>query len=280
MPGTKDTEVVVRFWGVRGSIACPGADTARYGGNTSCVEVSHGDRVFIFDAGTGLRMLGESLLSKDGPVDADLFFSHTHMDHVCGLPFFRPAFMPASRLRFWSGHLLPEHTLKGVLSEMMQAPLFPVPLDILQARIDYTDFPVGTTLTPVPGVVLKTAPLNHPNGATGYRFECEGKAVAYLTDTEHRPHELDRNVLMLADRADVMIYDCTYTEEEYPSHVNWGHSTWQQAVKLAKAAHAKTLAIFHHDPGHDDAFMDEVAAEAAAALPGTVVAREGMVLRL
>ena len=280
MPGTKDTEVVVRFWGVRGSIACPGAETARYGGNTSCVEVSHGDRVFIFDAGTGLRMLGESLLSKDGPVDADLFFSHTHMDHVCGLPFFRPAFMPASRLRFWSGHLLPEHTLKGVLSEMMQAPLFPVPLDILQARIDYTDFPVGTTLTPVPGVVLKTAPLNHPNGATGYRFECEGKAVAYLTDTEHRPHELDRNVLMLADRADVMIYDCTYTEEEYPSHVNWGHSTWQQAVKLAKAAHAKTLAIFHHDPGHDDAFMDEVAAEAAAALPGTVVAREGMVLRL
>ncbi len=126
-----ESEIVIRFWGVRGSIACPGADTVRYGGNTSCVEVRVGKRVFIFDAGTGLRLLGEALLANNGAVDADLFFSHTHVDHVCGLPFFRPAFLAASRLRFWAGHLLPENTLKGVLSEMMQAPLFPVPLDIL-----------------------------------------------------------------------------------------------------------------------------------------------------
>lgn len=278
---TRDTKVVVRFWGVRGSIATPGPDTVRYGGNTSCVEIEVGDRVFIFDAGTGLRLLGEALLARHAEkVDADLFFSHTHVDHVCGLPFFRPAFLPASRLRFWAGHLLPDNTLKGVLAEMMQAPLFPVPLDILQARIDYTDFPCGTALTPAPGVTLRTAPLNHPNGATGYRFECAGKAIAYLTDTEHRPGELDRNILMLADRADLMIYDSTYTEEEYPSHRNWGHSTWQQGVKLAKAARAKTYVVFHHDPGHDDGFMDRVAAEAAKALPGTLVAREGMVLRL
>ncbi len=278
---TRDTKVVVRFWGVRGSIATPGPDTVRYGGNTSCVEIEVGDRVFIFDAGTGLRLLGEALLARRAEkVDADLFFSHTHVDHVCGLPFFRPAFLPASRLRFWAGHLLPDNTLKGVLSEMMQAPLFPVPLDILQARIDYTDFPCGTTLTPAPGVTLRTAPLNHPNGATGYRFECAGKAIAYLTDTEHRPGELDRNVLTLADRADLMIYDSTYTDQEYPSHRNWGHSTWQQGVKLAKAARAKTYVVFHHDPGHDDGFMDGVAAEATKALPGTLVAREGMVLRL
>ena len=277
---TEGTEVTVRFWGVRGSIATPGPDTVRYGGNTSCVEVGIGDRVFIFDAGTGLRLLGESLLARHGEVDADLFFSHTHVDHVCGLPFFRPAFLPASRLRFWAGHLLPDNTLKGVLSEMMQAPLFPVPLDILQARIDYTDFPCGVVLNPAPDVTLRTAPLNHPNGATGYRIEHGAKAVAYLTDTEHRPGELDRNVLKLADRADLMIYDSTYTDEEYPSRVNWGHSTWQEAVKLAKAAHAKTLVIFHHDPGHDDEFMDRIAAAAEKARPGTLVAREGMVLRL
>lgn len=277
---TEGTEVTVRFWGVRGSIATPGPDTVRYGGNTSCVEVGIGDRVFIFDAGTGLRLLGESLLARHGEVDADLFFSHTHVDHVCGLPFFRPAFLPASRLRFWAGHLLPDNTLKGVLSEMMQAPLFPVPLDILQARIDYTDFPCGVVLNPAPDVTLRTAPLNHPNGATGYRIEHGAKAIAYLTDTEHRPGELDRNVLKLADRADLMIYDSTYTDEEYPSRVNWGHSTWQEAVKLAKAAHAKTLVIFHHDPGHDDEFMDRIAAAAEKARPGTLVAREGMVLRL
>lgn len=276
---TEATEVTVRFWGVRGSIATPGPDTVRYGGNTSCVEIGIGDRVFVFDAGTGLRLLGESLLARHGEVDADLFFSHTHVDHVCGLPFFRPAFLPASRLRFWAGHLLPDNTLKGVLSEMMQAPLFPVPLDILQARIDYTDFPCGTVLNPAPGVTLRTAPLNHPNGATGYRIERGAKAVAYLTDTEHRPGELDRNVLKLADRADLMIYDSTYTDEEYPSRVNWGHSTWQEAVKLAAAARAKTLVIFHHDPGHDDDFMDGIAAAAEKARPGTLVAREGMVLR-
>jgi phosphoribosyl 1,2-cyclic phosphodiesterase len=277
---TEGTEVTVRFWGVRGSIATPGPDTVRYGGNTSCVEVGVGDRVFIFDAGTGLRLLGESLLARHGEVDADLFFSHTHVDHVCGLPFFRPAFLPASRLRFWAGHLLPDNTLKGVLSEMMQAPLFPVPLDILQARIDYTDFPCGIVLNPAPDVTLRTAPLNHPNGATGYRIEHGAKTIAYLTDTEHRPGELDRNVLKLADRVDLMIYDSTYTDEEYPSRVNWGHSTWQEAVKLAKAAHAKTLVIFHHDPGHDDEFMDRIAAAAEKARPGTLVAREGMVLRL
>jgi phosphoribosyl 1,2-cyclic phosphodiesterase len=273
------SEIVIRFWGVRGSIACPGAETVRYGGNTSCVEVRVGARVFIFDAGTGLRLLGEALLANNGAVDADLFFSHTHVDHVCGLPFFRPAFLPASRLRFWAGHLLPEHTLKGVLSEMMQAPLFPVPLDILQARIEYTDFPCGTTLTPGTGLALKTAALNHPNGATGYRLECGGKTIAYITDTEHKPGELDRNILGLCDRADVMIYDSTYTDAEYPSHINWGHSTWQEGVKLAKAASVKTLAIFHHDPGHDDDAMDAIATESKKAFPGAVVAREGMVLR-
>jgi phosphoribosyl 1,2-cyclic phosphodiesterase len=272
-------DLAIRFWGVRGSIACPGADTARYGGNTSCVELRYGERVVIFDAGTGLRLLGDAMLTNGRSVDADIFFSHTHIDHVCGLPFFRPAFLPESRLRLWAGHLLPEHTLKGVLSEMMTAPLFPVPLDIFQSRIDYIDFRVGETITPAPGIVLKTAPLNHPNGATGYRVECGGKVVAYLTDTEHVPGKLDANVLALADHADLMIYDSTYTDDEYDSHKTWGHSTWQQAVKLAKAAHVKTLAIFHHDPSHDDAFMDRVAAEAAELFPDSIVAREGMVLR-
>jgi phosphoribosyl 1,2-cyclic phosphodiesterase len=273
-------EVSVRFWGVRGSIACPGPETVRYGGNTSCVELRWGERMIIFDGGTGLRQLGDALLAKGNHIDADVFFSHTHLDHVVGLPFFGPAFLKQNRLRLWAGHLLPEHTLKEVLSEMMTPPLFPVPLGIFQARMDYIDFACGDTLTPEPGLTLKTAPLNHPNNATGYRVECGGKVVAYLTDTEHRPGELDQNVLKLADQADVMIYDSTYTDEEYEAHRNWGHSTWQEAIRLAVAAKAKTLAIFHHDPMHDDGFMDQVAAAAAKAYPGAIVAREGMVLRL
>jgi phosphoribosyl 1,2-cyclic phosphodiesterase len=152
-------------------------------------------------------------------------------------------------------------------------------MDMLDAQVSFNDFRCGETLEPQPGVVLRTGPLNHPNGATGYRIEYGGKAVAYITDTEHRPGELDGNILRLVEDADIMIYDSTYTDEEYPQHVDWGHSTWQEGVRLADKGRVKTLVIFHHDPGHDDAFMDGVAAEAARRRPGTLVAKEGMVLR-
>jgi phosphoribosyl 1,2-cyclic phosphodiesterase len=126
---------------------------------------------------------------------------------------------------------------------------------------------------------MRTAPLNHPNGATGYRIEYGGKAIAYITDTEHTPGKLDKNVLGLIDKADIMVYDSTYTDQEYPGHVDWGHSTWEEGVRLADAAGVKTFVIFHHDPGHDDDFMDRIAEKAEAARAGTKVAVEGMVLK-
>jgi phosphoribosyl 1,2-cyclic phosphodiesterase len=127
--------------------------------------------------------------------------------------------------------------------------------------------------------MLRTGLLNHPQRATGYRIGFQGKAVAYITDTEHEVGRPDRNILNLVDRADIMIYDCTYTDEEYPAHKNWGHSTWQEGVRLANAAKVKTLVLFHHDPDHDDEFMDRVAAAATDARPGTIVAHEGLVLQ-
>jgi phosphoribosyl 1,2-cyclic phosphodiesterase len=161
----------------------------------------------------------------------------------------------------------------------MIAPLFPIPMGIFTAKIEFNDFAAGAELAPHPGVRISTGPLNHPNDATGYRIEYRGKVVAYITDTEHRPGGLDPNVLKLIDRADVMIYDASYTDAEFPEHLNWGHSTWEEGVRLADAAGVGTLVIFHHDPGHDDAFMDQVAADAAIARPGTIVAQEGLVLR-
>jgi phosphoribosyl 1,2-cyclic phosphodiesterase len=270
-------EFFVRFWGVRGSIACPGPDTVRYGGNTSCLEIRCGKEVLIFDAGTGLRLLGPAL-DKLGTLDADLFFTHTHLDHINGLPFFSSAFNPANRFRFWAGHLKPDRRLRDVLGRMMAAPLFPVPLEIFHADISYSDFNAGETLHPKPGVALRTQPLNHPNSATGYRVEYKGKSICYVTDTEHVPGSPDANVLKLIDRADIVIYDCTYTDEEFPRHVNWGHSTWQECLRLCEIAQVKTAVVYHHDPSHDDAFMDRIAVDAARVRPGTVVAREGMTL--
>jgi phosphoribosyl 1,2-cyclic phosphodiesterase len=271
-------EFYVRFWGVRGSIACPGPNTVRYGGNTSCLEVRCGPHLLIFDAGTGLRPLG-SALATQGRSEADLFLTHTHFDHVCGLPFFVPFFLPGNKFRLWAGHLRPKFTLVEVVREMLIAPLFPVPPEIFKADIVYNDFKSGEELRPRPGVRLKTAPLNHPNGATGYRIEFDGRSICYLTDTEHLDGESDQNVLALIEGADIVSYDSTYADEEYPQYKSWGHSTWQECVRLCEAAAAKTAVIFHHDPGHDDAFMDRVAAEAQAMRPGTIVAREGLVLR-
>ena len=272
-------DFLVRFWGVRGSIATPGPATARYGGNTSSIEVRCGARLLLLDAGTGLRYLGAKLLAE-APLDADLFFTHTHFDHVCGLPFFKPFFQPQNRFRLWAGHLGGGITLQRVLREFMMAPLFPVPPEVFKASIEYRDFKAGDTLTPASGISVRSAALNHPDGAVGYRIDYGGKSLCYVTDTEHVPGVPDRNVLGLIQGADIVIYDCMYTDEEYASYVGWGHSTWQEAVRLCKRAGAKKLVVFHHDPDHDDLVMAGIERELADESDGHIVAREGLQLAL
>jgi phosphoribosyl 1,2-cyclic phosphodiesterase len=272
--------ISVRFWGVRGSIACPGPSTLRYGGNTACVEIRCGEHVLIFDAGTGIRPLGAALARDATLVEADILFSHYHIDHLVGLPFFDPLHQTGWKLRLWGGRHNPSVSLEDAVSKLMSYPLFPIGIETFQAGVEFRDFRPGDTLTPRPGITLRTAILNHPGGATGYRIEFGGRSVAYLTDIELGDGPVDPAVVALAKGAGLVIIDATYTGDEIDAHAGWGHSSWQQVIALADRAGAGTLCLFHHDPDHDDDFMDRVAAAAAKARPGTLVAREGLVLEV
>jgi phosphoribosyl 1,2-cyclic phosphodiesterase len=245
-----------------------------FGGNTSCLEVRAGGVCVILDAGTGIRELGQSLLDE-GVRDTHLLLTHSHWDHINGFPFYRPAFVAGHRVHVRAAHLTGQGGVRSVFESQMMQPMFPVPLKSMRARMEFDDFRVGDGLR-IADVAIRTAQLNHPGGATGYRLDYGGKALCYVTDTEHIPDQPDQNVLALIEGADLVIYDSTYTDEEFEAHIGWGHSTWQEGIRLCRAAGAKRLAIFHHDPDHEDGFMEGVEQAARATWDGAFVAREGV----
>jgi CheY-like chemotaxis protein len=270
----------VRFWGTRGSIATPGAGTIRFGGNTSCVEltVDSGQRL-ILDCGTGLRSLGNELLAQtSGSVRATFLVGHTHWDHIQGFPFFMPAFVPGNEFDVY-GPQGSHRSFADVLSGQMQYNYFPVEIDQLPARLTCHDLAEGVHR--IDGLQVSTRFLNHPAMTLGYRIMGDGVSVAYLcdhepfSDTLWRPgaepgridsilHEGDRGHAEFMVDADLVIHDAQYTPEEYVSKKNWGHSTYRYAVEVAAAAGARRLALTHHDPSHDDEALHEIERRARA----------------
>jgi phosphoribosyl 1,2-cyclic phosphodiesterase len=242
--------------------------------------VSCGGERIILDAGTGIRNLGHWLLRKHVST-ATILLSHTHWDHINGFPFFTPAFHPNCHFVIMAGHLKNDK-IENVFADQMQAPYFPVPLAAMTAAKEFADFKSGDafTLGRDGQIAIRTAPLNHPNGATGYRIEYKGKSFCYVTDTEHVVGQPDQTVLGLIEGADLVVYDSTYTDKEFPGKVGWGHSTWQEGIRLCQSAEVKSLAIFHHDPDHEDLFMRRVERKAKAMWPGAFVAREHMRVNL
>lgn len=265
----------IKFWGVRGSIATPSARHIAFGGNTSCVEISCGGQRVVLDAGTGIRNLGHWFIKKNVQ-NAIILLSHTHWDHINGFPFFSPAYHPNRSFQVMAGHLSDRGGVRSILASQMAKPTFPVPLETMRGNIEFADFSAGDSFTLERGIKVRTTPLNHPDGATGYRIEYGGKSVCYVTDTEHVIGKPDEKILSLIEGADLFIYDSTYTDSEFPAKIGWGHSTWEEGVRLAEAANVKTYALFHHDPDHEDLFMEEVEARARVARPGTIVARDHM----
>ncbi|MBF0344050.1 MAG: MBL fold metallo-hydrolase [Nitrospirae bacterium] len=262
----------VSFWGVRGSIPTPGESTVQYGGNTSCIELDGDDgTLLIFDAGTGIRLLGGKLASKP-PVDIHLFLSHTHWDHIHGFPFFIPAFIPSFNITIYG----PPHYDKGVkeiMSQQMVYSYFPVTASELQAKITYRDLK-EETLT-IGGLKITTKLMNHPVSCYAYRVTEGDKTFIYTGDnepyynfistsntTELETLEIEaivkeqnnRNIEFVRE-ANMLVAEAQYTEEEYPTKIGWGHSSTRHAIELAIKANVKHLFIFHHDPAHTDEMM-------------------------
>ncbi|MER8730467.1 MBL fold metallo-hydrolase [Mesorhizobium sp. M1227] len=274
-----DNVFLVRFWGVRGSISVSGPEFSRYGGNSICVEMRCGKHTLLFDAGSGLRPAGAALQAL-GVTDFDLLFTHCHYDHIIGLPSFAPIYDRGAKVTLWSGHLAGHMTTRQMVDEFMRPPWFPVKLEACKASLDYRDFVSGDVLRPREGVVVRTGSLMHPGGCIGYRVEWGGGVVAVITDTEHDPDKLDQTVLGLIEDADLVIYDCTYTEEEMERRRGYGHSTWQQGVKLCEAAGARRLALFHHDPTRTDKELDKIQKLAKYRFTGAFAARDGQTLNI
>ena len=275
----------VTFWGTRGSIPTPGQSTVRYGGNTTCVEIRHNDDIVIVDAGTGIRGLGYKLLRERGAhLDIPLLITHTHWDHIQGLPFFLPAFIKGNRLRVFGPHSH-ESSFDKVLANQMQFSYFPVNFAQLAADIsprtlrELESFDLGEiTVTP--------KYINHPIPTLAYRFDADGKSIVFLTDFEpYRdiiyngvcPDEEEREefedvqdavreqnegVRLFAEGADVLVIDAQYTDEEYNNgRIGWGHTSMKQAVEIAISANAKRVVFFHHDPDRSDDDLDRLVAE-------------------
>lgn len=257
----------ITFRGTRGSIPSPGPQTARYGGNTSCVDVRLDDgTLLIFDAGTGIRALGGAMMAEPGPIGAYIFLTHMHWDHIQGLPFFGPAFLPTTRLHFF-GPEEPPLTLEQVLCDQMRRPYYPIPMHAMAGRMDFTSMSEGSVTHDVPGARIEACELNHPGKTLGFRVEVAGKVLVYATDNE--PFGSDpltqhlvspSRLVKFAQGADLLIQDAQYTQQEYPQRLGWGHSTHIDALQLARDAGVKQLALYHHDPTHSDADIDQMVA--------------------
>ncbi|MBL8950534.1 MAG: MBL fold metallo-hydrolase [Myxococcaceae bacterium] len=269
----------MRFWGVRGSIPSPGPKTARYGGNTPCVEIRCGDELIIFDLGTGIRELGASY----GPsLTASIFVSHYHYDHLQGLPFFTPMFHPKSRVVFY-GPSRAGRTVKDVIVAQMQQPFFPVTAEmVFRADVDYRAVAEGDRIV-LGDAVVTALEVKHPGGNLAYRVHYRGKSVVYATDAEHG--DRDGQLIEFAKGADLLIFDAMYSEDEYngvagPPKIGWGHSTWEQSIKVANGAGVGKLCLFHHDPTRDDDALDALLGHVRKERKEAMAAAEGQIIKV
>ncbi|MES1981799.1 MAG: MBL fold metallo-hydrolase [Pseudomonadota bacterium] len=288
----------VKFWGVRGSIPSPGPRTVRYGGNTTCIEVrTDNNELIILDGGSGIFPLAQTLL-KELPINANIFNTHSHWDHIHGLPFFIPIFIPGNRIKLHgSFDPISGEGPERIMAVQMQYSYFPVREAEMKSRIEYVTVMPGEPVSVGSATVTPTL-LNHPVINLGYRIDCNGKSVFFTGDHEKHTNiyepgdegyaeyqalidEQYRSIIQAIRGVDILIADCAYTIEEYPAKKGWGHGTFDSCMEMARDAGAKILYCTHHEPTRSDDDLEKVFAEARARYSGSTgeldirLAREG-----
>jgi phosphoribosyl 1,2-cyclic phosphodiesterase len=269
-----DDKILVTFWGTRGSIAAPGRSTEKYGGNTSCVSVKAGDTYFIFDAGTGVRPLGVEVMedcmpSAGGQYEVNLFLSHTHWDHIQGLPFFQPAYHPSFKLKIF-GTAAKDGMLEDLLVGQMQSNYFPVPMSAFGSTVSIN--PIRESTIQIGESKITINELDHPGGCLSFKLEYRGRVIVYATDNElnnqfddegdlKKGNAIGEAYAKFVDGVDLLIADGQYTQEEYEAKVGWGHTSVPTLLKVAHKNNVKQVAVYHHDPMHTDNFLDELSAK-------------------
>jgi len=260
----------VSFWGVRGTLPVSRPDACRYGGNTLCVSVDFPDgRLFVFDAGTGIRALSDALLGSGRTrLDARVLISHPHWDHINALPFFMPFYMQGNRFEV-CGPTHGDITMRGLINAQMDGVYFPITTREFAADVQYRDLAEGTY--DLGGVSVRTMLLSHPGNCLGYRLEYAGRSLCYVTDNElypadspHRSEEYAERLVDFCRDADVLVTDCTYADADYPRFIHWGHSSVSQVAELAWRARVRALSLVHHDPSQNDDAIDAKLAAAEA----------------
>lgn len=272
------SKVKVTFWGTRGSYPQSGQAVNYYGGKTSCVSVECGETLLILDGGTGLIDAGH-FLAQWPRQQIHLLLSHAHLDHLLGLPFFKPLSDKNCSLDLYCGMAEEFGGIEAVLETIFSPPYFPVPWQSFAAKRRYHDFKIGVSFDINPGVKVDSIPLNHPGGGSGYRITHDNKSIVYLCDTDHG-NQSEQRFAEFCHGADLLIYDATFTEEEYALHPTWGHSTWRAGVAIARAAGVKQLCLTHHDPEHGDTLLKALAAEAQLQFSDAMFAHQGQVILL
>jgi phosphoribosyl 1,2-cyclic phosphodiesterase len=268
----------VKFYGVRGSLPVCGREFERYGGNTTCIKIHRevANRIAIVDAGTGIRTLGKEIVSSGLSQNIiNILFSHFHLDHIQGLPYFAPAYNKEQRIGILAmGRRGKIKNLKEIFSTQMQEEYFPIGLDMMGAQFEFLTYGDKEKLF---GAWVKAMPQHHiyPGGSYGIRAEDESKVVAVCTDVEHI-HGIDQNIVDIAMNADLLIHDGQYTREEYKNYKGWGHSCFEHAAEAAIKANVKKLIITHHDPDHSDDFLDAMEYECQKLFPNSLFAKEGL----